>query len=169
MPYLTTCNAFAIFCSVAIFVTAQDRAGQAIAILSFGFRTGMCAYAFFGWEPAPFFDPFTSVPFQGEARTGATKKKTRHTRVLSYPPSTSSDLPKDLLLVNALIATCLLLIVFIIVKHSKADGGGRTRHQTQSWAFFSFFFYFIRPREAWTLMRHFRRKKSLMQERPWTC
>jgi len=67
---------------------------------------GMCAS--FGWEPAPFFDPLRSVP---RSSTGAMKrKKNRHTRVLSYPPSTSSDLPKDLLRAIALVYICLLVV-----------------------------------------------------------
>lgn len=46
--------------------------GQAIPILPFGFRTGMCA--FFGWEAAPFFDPFSSVPFRSVPRRKPKRK-----------------------------------------------------------------------------------------------
>jgi hypothetical protein len=54
-------------CAV-IFITAQG-----ISLSDFGFPTGMCAS--FGWEAAPFFDPFRSKKQHSTAQGGGMKRK----------------------------------------------------------------------------------------------
>lgn len=91
-----TCNAVAIF-------RVGDVGRAANPYPAFGYRTSMCA--FFGRSRSPPLSLTNSVPFRSKENHSGDQKEnpspnTPFLPTFHHPPSTSSDLPKDLLPVN---------------------------------------------------------------------
>lgn len=117
MAYLTTCKRRCNIFLALWLSLSRHRAGQAYPYPAFGFCTGMaCALtlSLVGRPPLSLTRSFVhpvalrSVLRRSTYREAIQKRKpvTQESFPTHLPPS--SDLPKDLLLVNALIATCLL-------------------------------------------------------------